>query len=410
MIKKSIKYVYISFLMAITCSAHALTRNQNIQNVLQSDLAKYHIPGIVVSIFSPGQAIQTFTAGMSDLQAGTHMRANDWFPIGSVTKSFPAVRILQLQEQGKLSLNQTLKQLAKPGSELATTINTYPYLQSITLQELLTHNSGIGDTENADIFHIEFAANPTKIWTEAELMRNAMSQKPLFKPGTPNKYNYTNTDYLLAGMVISSVTGESVSQNMQLLFNQAGLHPIYYAHTGTLIPKAVSNKLAQGYIASNSGWPDMDIYAHYPKVKLQGPTQSYAYNITDLSSYMIPLSAPAGGIITTTSNMVLWYKALFIDKKLIPAPELKELITGIPTGYGYDYGLGVTVRQAPQFGGLVISHNGSELGYQTNLIYVPHYNIIVAIATNSDNDATGDFDHGIPNDLLTILLEKPANH
>jgi CubicO group peptidase (beta-lactamase class C family) len=82
------------------------------------------------------------------------------------------------------------------------------------------------------------------------------------------------------------------------------------------------------------------------------------------------------------------------------------MLNGVPTGSGSDYGLGVMVQNNKEDNLKIISHNGSQLGYQTNLIYIPAKKIIIAIAINSDSDVVSNIKSDVLADLLPVILQS----
>lgn len=402
----NMKKIYLIILTSFAlCKLIPAFANNPIQEILVEDIKKYNIPGVVLSVKYPEGPVMTYSAGLNNIQKNIPMRGRELFFIGSVTKSFISVLILQLQEQGKLKLSDTLNMLAISGSDLQKVLLQYPLLKNITLRQILTHTSGLPDGLNSTLFSEAFKSNPTKRWTDAELLNLAMKQKPLFKPGTKNKYYYSNTDYLLAGMVIESIMEQPLKKSLDQLFEKAKLQNIYYPPSGVAkIPDSIIKRLAQGYIDNGMTWPGMSVFRTYPSVIIPGIKPLKAYDVTSLALILDPQSPASGGIITNTESMVDWFNALFTGK-VISAASLDRVLDAVPTGYGYDYGLAVTIRHSARYNSLLISHNGSQLGYQTNLLYIKRKAIIIAIAINSDSDTISDPEKGMLADIVSHIVK-----
>lgn len=399
------------------CAQHVSAKSQSptqtykeLQVALNKDIAENNIPGAVLSIKLPGQAIYSMTAGLSNLSTKKAVSEKTLFMIGSITKSFTAAIVLRLEEQGLLNINQTLSQVARPNTELSVLIKRYPLLRNITIRELLNHNSGVPASTNSKSFQKEFNKDPLKLWSREELLNLAFRDKPYFKAGTKGKYHYTNTDYMLAGLVVESVTGKSLYKSMKELFKQINLSDIYYPGPDHVTPQWVQSRLAHSYMPSNADWPKgwMKTFRKYPKVIIPGSTPLLAYDVSQLDLINYKISASSGGIITTAPNIVRWYQALF-SGDVINSHSLKQMLDMIPTGQGFDYGLGITRRNLIRFKQVAISHDGSMFGFKSNAIYLKPSGIFIAITTNSQNSAV-ELDGPLMKAVLQVLQQRGSLH
>jgi D-alanyl-D-alanine carboxypeptidase len=151
------------------------------------------------------------------------MRANDRFRIGSVTKTYVATVALQLVAERRLTLMDTVARWL-PG--------LVPNGEHITIRELLNHSSGIPEfDQDPRVLKPYLSGHLAYHWTPRALVKIAVSHRARFAPGT--RYSYSNTNYLLVGMVIEAVTGESLSRELeQRLFRPlhlAGLDELPHA-------------------------------------------------------------------------------------------------------------------------------------------------------------------------------------
>jgi len=271
-----------------------------------------------------GSQVTVATSGLADVATGTPMAAGDRVRVGSVTKTFVATVVLQLVAEHRLSLGDTVDRWL-PG--------LVPGGAGITVQELLQHTSGIYSYTNDPCFQQALAADPTRVWQPAELVRIAVAHPPVFPPGT--SWAYSNTDYVLLGLIIQAVTGHSVGQELQArIFHPLGLRDTYYPYANPHLRKPY----AHGYLLGQPG--------------TTGPVDG---------TVMSPSWAgAAGGIVSTAADIARFYTAL-LSGKLLPAAQLQEMMTTTPTGLGDNYGLGIQAEPFPC--GTVWGHQGSFHGY-----------------------------------------------
>jgi CubicO group peptidase (beta-lactamase class C family) len=269
------------------------------------------------------------------------------FRLGSITKQFTAAAILLLEERGKLKVDDPVKKYM-PDAPAAWS--------KITIFNLLTHTSGIPNfTSFPDYRKLEpFAATPEEL-----VMR--FRDKPLdFQPG--EKWNYSNSGYVLLGYLMEKISGESYAQFVEdNLFKPLGM-----VDSGYDSNSAVIEDRASGYAPSqngivNAGYIDMTI----------------------------PLSA--GGLYSTTEDLLRWEQGLF-GGKLLSAASLKKMTT--PFKNDYAFGLGVRSVNGHE----EIAHGGGIEGFNTALAYYPDEKLTVVVLANVNGPA-----QEIATDLHTIV-------
>jgi D-alanyl-D-alanine carboxypeptidase len=137
------------------------------------------------------------------------MRASDRFRIGSVTKTYVATVALQLVAERRLALVDTVARWL---------LGLVPNGEHITIRELLSHSSGIPELDqDPRVLKPYLSGHLAYHWTPRALVKIAVSHRARFAPGT--RYSYSNTNYLLVGMVIEAVTGESLSRDSSSVFS-----------------------------------------------------------------------------------------------------------------------------------------------------------------------------------------------
>ena len=155
-------------------------------------------PGAILLVRDGNRTVR-LTAGLGNVARKTPMRPDDHFKIASLTKTYTATVVLQLVGEGKLSLDDTVEQRL-PG--------LVPNGDKITIRQLLNHTSGLSDFE-IDPRYLKpyLSGNFGYYWAPRQLVRMGVSHKPLFAPGT--RYSYSNTNYVLAQLIVEKVTGKT---------------------------------------------------------------------------------------------------------------------------------------------------------------------------------------------------------
>jgi len=317
------------------------------------------VPGIVVGISRAGQAPVVITRGVSDISTGTPMSAVNFQRIGSITKSFTVTRVLQLADEGRLSLDDPISKYV-PGLRNG----------NATLRQLADMTSGIFNYTEDRPFILDFAFHPTKPWTDQQLVAVANKHKPYFKPGTA--WHYSNTNTVLLGMVVERVTGHSLRAGITYHI----IRPLHLGQTlyptGVLLPAPFSH-----------GYATLD--------DEQGPI--------DVSESSPTGSSGAGAMISTMGDLFRWGRALARGLLISRRAQLARLqMVDSASGVGpyYDrYGLALGRIHG------WIGHTADLLGYQSLVMHNLVANETVVIFVNASNP-----EH-IPTDLfrrITSLL------
>jgi D-alanyl-D-alanine carboxypeptidase len=277
-------------------------------------------------------------AGVADLSTGRPVPLDAEFRVGSVTKTFVATVVLQLAGEGRLSLDDTVAHWL-PGVVEGNGTDG----RRITIRELLQMTSGIYDYAN-DLPVLAsaagFEASRLRTYTPGQLVALAMRHRPLFAPGT--SASYSDTNYVLLGMIIGRVTGRSWAQQV----NARIIRPLGLRHT-----------ITPGTFPLIPG-PHADGYSSFGGDTL--------INTTVLN----PSAADASGsMISTTADLSRFYTAL-ADGRLLARPQLTEMETTIAAPGGAEgipgarYGLGLDWFPLPCGGGY-FGHPGDIPGYST---------------------------------------------
>jgi CubicO group peptidase (beta-lactamase class C family) len=332
--------------LAATNPALALS----LQRLLDDTSTGPYTPGLVMHIAIPGQGQWTGASGLSDRVAQTPMQPGDRFRIASVTKMYVATVVLQLVQEGTLTLDDTVERWL-PG--------LVPNGQAITLRHLLSHTSGLYDYLDGGFEAQYFAHNPPRVWHPSELVRYGVSHQPYFAPGEPGRWKYSNTNYIILGMIIERVTGTSLTHQLRSrIFN-----PLELSNTFLEDYEEIAGGFVCGYILNDD------------------------YSYASLSVWA------AGGIVSTASDVATFVRALF-GGRLLSQDMLNEMLTFADmSGYPL-YGLGVAKNveafavatqgvmpqgtRYPQVWG----HTGGLSGFKSVVGYLPTSGITIVVLMN----------------------------
>lgn len=353
------------------CTRANLTPQTPLTGALAQDLRGYlaargtaeHISAISLSLSLHGQASTIDVAvGTTTFGGTTPATPANLFQIGSNTKAFTAVILLQLEAENKLNVNQTVG-FWLPGQ--------YPSWKNATIKQLLSMTSGIETYDNSLQFQHDYSSAPTAFYSAPQLIAYVNQSTPL-QPG----WVYSNTGYELAQLIIEKVTGNPYATEVQnRLIGPLGLHSTYYnAH---IYPASVQDQMVSGYF-DNSG----------PGNEGLAPL---------LERDQKPLSASwaqaAGGIVSSPSDMTRWVRALYQGSILASAQrsEMMSLVsqsTGAPISQvsasePRGFGLGVAEIFRPEAGGAIWFYEGETLGYRVLHVYFPVQDAVLVVGLNS---------------------------
>ena len=324
---------------AAVASPNDLTPQQiaRIDADVESILHRYDTPGAALAIAKQGRIVYTNAYGMRDRERHLPTKVDTNFEIGSITKQFTAAAILQLQEAGKLHIDD----------KLANYLPDAPHAKEVTLRQLLSHTSGLA--EYLDGPDIEEAA--TKSATFEQLMAR-IADKPLdFAPGS--RFLYSNTGNILLGRVIEVVTHESYQHNVQThLLDVAGMTQTFT-------------------IADEKRLPNMAI-GYWRKDAKTSPAATISSSFGWSAGFLVP----------TVSDLQKWNVALQGGKIVSPADYVLMSTPVSTTQQGNaDYGLGLAIDSIDEQ--TYVGHDGGCFGFTTANEYFLKQKIQIIAFTNS---------------------------
>ena len=324
-------------------------------------------PAGSVRVVKNGKTIYEKALGYADLENKVAARTDHVFRIGSITKQFTAVAILQLAKDGKLALTD----------EITKFLPDYPTQgKKITVEQLLNHTSGIKSYTSMEKWTPEVHR---KDFTPLELVDFFKNEPMDFDPGT--KYEYNNSAYILLGVIIEKVSGMTYAEYVQKnLFDPAGMKASYYDMAGPLIPNR-----AHGYSQKDGGG------GGYVNCAYLSMTQPYS----------------AGSLASTTEDLCKWTAALH-SGKILDQTWLKKAFqtTILPDGTNTHYGFGWQMANIQ--GSPTIEHGGGIHGFLSMMIYLPNEDVCVAALSANDNNPPEDLTAKLAAITIGKSYEAPA--
>jgi D-alanyl-D-alanine carboxypeptidase len=353
---------------------------QTLRVSLQQDLDQYlnartkieHVTAISLSVSLHGQPANiNLTAGQAGVRSGATVTPEDLWQIGSNTKAFTAAVILQLEAEGKLTIDQTVGRW----------LPQYPAWKNVTIRRLLNMTSGIPSYDHVPSMLGDYAKEPRRNFTIAQLVAYVYPGSAHAPPPTAG-YSYSNTNYLLAELIIKRASHDTYAHELDRRFlrSDIGLTSSYYS--GEQYAPSILARMVPGYFFSRID--------DAPLAPLFG---------TDVRSYSVSWMQAAGGIVSTPEDLTRWARALYSGPMLAPKQRAELLsIVSLKTGKPIaktslqdsgGFGLGVGQTTVAQMG-TVWSYEGSTFGYRVLHFYFPRQDAVIAFGLNSDPDHKED--------------------
>ncbi len=291
-------------------------------------------PGALAAVKDDRGRVRDYTAGVGDLATRQPVPSNGRIRIASNTKTFTAVVMLQLAGEGRVDLDAPVETYL-PGLVRGEGIDG----RNITVRQLLNHTSGLPDYARVTV--ADFTATRYRQWEPVELLRAGLTQPALFPPGS--RHAYTNTNYLLAGMIIEQITGRTVEREItSRIIRPLRLRDTYWPARGEV---TIRGAHPRGYFVEQPGGPLMDA--------------------TDQN---VSAAWAAGALVSTPRDLLTFFTAL-LRGKLLTRDLLRQMQTTVPAepnvrGTHEGYGLGLETFTLT-CGGTAWTHGGNERGYLT---------------------------------------------
>lgn len=379
--KKQILTVVIT--LSVTFSFSQITEkivlNDSVVALLNATVKEKKIPGITFSIIDNRGEIKNYVAGYSDVEKEIKLTTSNVFLSGSIGKTYAATLVFQLVESGKIDLSKNYIDYF-PEIDWLTNL---PNIYDITVDMLLQHTSGLPRYVLKPEIWNALHENPNKIWTYEERLKVIFNDDPVHESG--KGWAYSDTNYILLGMLIEKVTGEPYySLVRDNIFKSSQLSNTYPSN------KRVIENLAQGYSRLPEGF-------HVPNK-----------TVIEKKYFMNPqLEWTGGGMASTTEDLAKWAK-LYYEGKLVSKSSLNGITTPNPNGKNVEgtssYGMGSFIYTTKH--GKAYGHTGFMPGFNSIFIYYPKLGIAAAMNINCDY-AVGVLNlNNVMDDLISASISK----
>jgi D-alanyl-D-alanine carboxypeptidase len=298
------------------------------------------IPGAIVGIWQEGQPDYVQAFGVQDPETGEPMTPDLYMRIGSNTKSFTTTAVLQLVDQGRIGLDDTVD----------TYVSDVPNGDAITIRQLGMMRSGL--LNYADITIPQWPSEPQRQWTADDLLAIAFSHPPIFAPGA--RFDYCNTNTVLLGVVVEKVTGQPIRD---------------YIHEHILAPEGLTQ----------TSFP---VGAEFPAPHPHGYWRTPEGEIVDTTDWNTSWGGAAGQMISTLDDLRVWARDLATGTLLTPATQRarEQFLPAPDEGEGVVYGFGMSDNNGWR------CHVGNVLGYVTYPVYLPPRRMTLVVLLNSSVD------------------------
>lgn len=336
--KKLAVVVLLTFVLAASRAAGA----DAMDDYIRAEMESRRIPGLTVAVVKDGALLKTRAYGLANLELAVPASPGTVYGIGSITKPFTALAILMLAGEGKVDLDAPIGESVK---------ETPAKWRNATVRQLLSHTSGIPD----------FVDNPCRYEGPAEsthkdVLLEAACEPLEFSPG--ERFAYSNTNYLLLGMLVERVTGAPLDAFFAShIYTKLGMTQTRMVDNEVVVPGR-----ADGYLWSVD---------RYVNVEEMDPVVEFASGgllstAGDMAKFMLALGDPV--LLTEARWQEMWTR-----------PEVREG----ETPYGLGFGL------SPYEGRRRVGHNGAAPGFASALSWFPEERVGVVVLSNGYQEPLG---------------------
>jgi D-alanyl-D-alanine carboxypeptidase len=348
-------------LIFFAVAAPICVQADTVDDYIKNEMRHQRIPGLAMAIVR-GADVRRQGYGLANLEDGTPVTTQTVFQIGSMTKQFTSFAIMLLVEEGKLSLD----------NKLGTYLPEVPAVcRDVTIRQLLSHTSGITNyTEQPGLDAVR------RLDQQPQQLLNLIANQPLdFPSGT--RFAYSNTNYLLLGMLIEQVSKKSYDDFLtQRIFTPLGMTQTRVNHSADIIAHR-----AQGYS------------------RIPGHTQN--------ADYFNPSNALGGGnLVSSIDDLVKWEQALSEQKLLKPESYTAMWTSASNQNDVFPYGFGWSINK--ENGHRSISHAGNISGFSSAILRFPDDHLTVILLTNLGNFNADRIALGIAG-RVDAAFAKPAS-
>ena len=343
-----------------------------LQARLNAIRVQYHVPGVSATIIWPDGRSWTGVNGWADVKQHVPVAPTTAFSVGSVSKTFLAALVLQLADEGRLSLDDPVLRWLPTAAVPA----------DATIRELLDHTSGLYDFFSNPAIDTALLANRRQAWTPARAL--GYMRAPYCAAGTC--WHYSNSNYVLLGQVVQQITGNPVATELRRRF----FAPLRLVRTFVQGAEPARGTVATSYEVLGSG------------SSIRTVSQGDGTAISPFTS-VVTAAGSAGAIAATSRDLAVWARRLYGGAVLRPAAlaAMLDVSHSVGAGSALPYGLGV--EEVSLGGRLTEGHNGRLIGAGATTRYLPDSGFSIAVVTNQDRVSPDVFAAA----LLAIAFPPP---
>ncbi len=351
--KKTVSIILFNLVLCLPSTAQKETFPAEKEVALKAIFEKYldmGIPGLAMSVYSESTGMWSYAAGFANKEEEVALSTQHVHYLQSVSKTYMAVAILKLYEQGKIELDATI------GNYLdIPLVSTIEGADKVTVKMLLNHTSGLPEYNTEPRLVSKIIQNPTAVLSVKEMLRFVEDLPMEFEPGT--QYAYCNTNYELLSLIADKITGNHVA----------------------FIDKVIIDKLKLKntvYLTKDNYLSELNLVDSYWDILLTG----IPVNVSEMQKANVASMKGDDGLVASTEDAVRFLKGL-AEGKLLKSKTLNMMQEWVTDKDGNKrYGLGLTYYDLDVTYG--IGHNGGGIGAGCMLLYLPEYGAIVFVATN----------------------------
>jgi D-alanyl-D-alanine carboxypeptidase len=361
--------------LSLCAPAVAQSSDEALKSTLQKALDAYvatraepeHISAASLSISLKGgkQDINLAAGTTKYPDAGAKVTPADLFEIGSITKSFTSVAILRLEAAGKLTIED----------KLGMWLPQYPEWKDVKIRQLLDMTSPIPGYDNQPTIATTMGEDPGHRFTPQELVAAVYPHDG--EPKLVSGWTYSNTNYILAQMIVEKAGGRPYADVVRDLAEKVGLKNAYYEQD--LYPPSITDRMVSGYF-----------FSHDPDNKQLAPLLGL-----DVKNDSVSWMQGAGGVVASMQDVSRWARALY-EGPLLADKQRRELMTVVSDKTGEPiarpskehpgaFGLGVGAGYRPALGAYWY-YQGMTLGYRVLYAYFPQSGAVIVVGLNSQPD------------------------
>lgn len=338
---------------------HSQSKGDKYQKILE-EAHKNGVPGITALVQSPGEKEWRGKSGVRDIENAIPLDINETFRLASISKVFTSIVILQLVDENRVKLSDSISKYLD-----VETQTKIPNINSITILHLLSHSSGIYSFTENNRFWKECYLNGgmSKIWSPNEILRYIENKKPVSKPLDPfSEKLYSNTNYILLGMIIEKITGNKLNIEYQNRF----FKPLQMNDTFLEGYDSQGRKPVNSYVIVNSS--TLRLAAKKKNLKKVNGTQFI--NLSQGYEQFNSWAWAAGGISSNLNDLALFLSA--IRNRALLNHDTQKILS--------------LLNSSEDKGIVFFGGTGGSDGIQATMLHLMPNDIVIIILVNSSGN------------------------